>query len=174
MDILNKAMNNLREAKKRESDKLAKLVENKNLNEEKTLTQEQINKIYQEIDSMIESLQDEEESGFNLTREEAIKKVKETFKDSKTLGDDSVLYDLIPEEDEEDEGEITDEVLRVGNEYLNSLQVEDNEEVTIEDVYKILNPENDSSKKIQIDLAMKSLNLTPEDYLDLMKRKGKI
>lgn len=171
MDILNKAMNNLREAKRRESDKLAKLVENKNLNEGKTLTQEQINKIYQEIDSMIESLQDEEESGFNLTREEAIKRVKETFKDSKTLGDDSVLYDLIPEEDE---GEITDEVLRVGNEYLNSLQVEDNEEVTIEDVYKILNPENDSSKKIQIDLAMKSLNLTPEDYLDLMKRKGKI
>lgn len=171
MDILNKAMNNLREAKRRESDKLAKLVENKNLNEEKTLTQEQINKIYQEIDSMIESLQDEEESGFNLTREEAIKRVKETFKDSKTLGDDSVLYDLILEEDE---GEITDEVLRVGNEYLNSLQVEDNEEVTIEDVYKILNPENDSSKKIQIDLAMKSLNLTPEDYLDLMKRKGKI
>ena len=171
MDILNKAMNNLREAKKRESDKLAKLVENKNLNEGKTLTQEQINKIYQEIDSMIESLQDEEESGFNLTREEAIKKVKEIFKDSHTLEDDSNLYEVIPEDANE---EVIDEVLRIGNEYLNSLQVEDNEEVTIEDVYKILNPENDSSKKIQIDLAMKSLNLTPEDYLDLMKRKGKI
>ena len=171
MDILNKAMNNLREAKKRESDKLAKLVENKNLNEGKTLTQEQVNKIYQEIDSMIESLQDEEESGFNLTREEAIKKVKEIFKDSHTLEDDSNLYEVIPEDADE---EVIDEVLRIGNEYLNSLQVEDNEEVTIEDVYKILNPENDSSKKIQIDLAMKSLNLTPEDYLDLMKRKGKI
>lgn len=171
MDILNKAMNNLREAKKRESEKLAKLVEKKKLNEGKILTQEQINKIYQEIDSMIESLQDEEESGFNLTREEAIKKVKEIFKDSHTLEDDSNLYEVIPEDADE---EIIDEVLRIGNEYINSLQTDDNEEVTIEDVYKILNPENDSSKKIQIDLAMKSLNLTPEDYLDLMKRKGKI
>ena len=162
MNSLDKAMKNLRESKKVESDKLAKLVEKKTLKEKVILSFEDKKALQNEIDAWVESL------GVDGTRE----LINENPISNDGIFSDDNLYELFPPLNREDAGDLEDAIVA----FIRSDFRRRYEQKTegIEDVYKKLNPENDPDKKDQIDLAMKSLNLNPDQYLELMRKRGKL
>ena len=159
---LEKAMRNLKESKKAESDKLSKLVEKKVLKEKVILSFEDKKALQNEIDAWVENL------GIDGTRE----LINENPISNDGIFSDDNLYELFPPLNREDAGDLEDAIVAfIRNDFRR--RYEEKTE-SIEDVYKTLNPENDQEKKDQIDLAMKSLNLNPDQYLELMRKRGKL
>lgn len=162
MNSLDKAMKNLRESKKVESDKLAKLVEKKVLKEKVILSFEDKKALQNEIDAWVENL------GVDGTRE----LINENPISNDGIFSDDNLYELFPPLNREDAGDLEDAIVAfIRNDFRRRYEQKTE---GMEDVYKKLNPENDPDKKDQIDLAMKSLNLNPDQYLELMRKRGKL